>query len=520
MASHEGSRKRLKMSRDEVEAGGQDVIAVASKSTSGQLTTLASSCQTGPCEHEHGLKTLNTDVDAMRQLVTCKVCDRLLYEPYALACGHTYCYQCLRQWFENNKSKKTCPDCRMKVTQIPTPSYVLRELVLIFVSRNELLPDGETTDEHKKWSKEEADLVAADRASTDVKTGGLFKGMFNGRRAWGPMRDAADGVDRCPECHWELEDGECNQCGLRVDEEGFSDYDDDSDLTDDELDHEIDEQDAAAFFGADGADDYMGPPIYLSDSEDSSERGPSVMNSDPDRDIREAMDLLNRANASERRREQRARITVDLRSADDEDDESDDEGEHREMDGFIANDDEDPASSGSESSEDTDIPASTRRRRLARRGPPVVISDDEGETAASAGAPVTDDDSEDEGPIMRGSQRNKRGGRVTLRGVPLPRVIDTSSPENSDAEDDESRTAHTAHAAPFGGFSPLEQGSGSESRESDDESEAVSSVHPMYASDDDVELDADDFDEHGVDEQDEDDGWGSLSPSHCVAESD
>jgi len=32
------------------------------------------------------------DIDALRHLVTCKICTRLLYEPYVIACGHTFCY--------------------------------------------------------------------------------------------------------------------------------------------------------------------------------------------------------------------------------------------------------------------------------------------------------------------------------------------------------------------------------------------------------------------------------------------
>ncbi|EMC91107.1 hypothetical protein BAUCODRAFT_45712, partial [Baudoinia panamericana UAMH 10762] len=159
------------------------------------------------CEHEASLNTLQIDIDAMRHLVTCQICHRLLYEPYALSCGHTYCYSCSSQWFGSNR-KKTCPDCRAVITQQPTPSYVIREMVLIFASRNQLLPDGETAEEHTKLAKEEAEIVAKDKANTDDKTGGLFKGCFlhrSGRIPLPPIHDSEDGVDRCPNCHWEVE---------------------------------------------------------------------------------------------------------------------------------------------------------------------------------------------------------------------------------------------------------------------------------------------------------------------------
>lgn len=38
------------------------------------------------------LKALKTEFDGLRAHLTCKICDRLLYQPYTIACGHTYCY--------------------------------------------------------------------------------------------------------------------------------------------------------------------------------------------------------------------------------------------------------------------------------------------------------------------------------------------------------------------------------------------------------------------------------------------
>jgi hypothetical protein len=96
------------------------------------------------------LKALKTDFDGLRSHLTCKICDRMLYQPYTIACGHTYCYtvrrrgriifapgtqqadhtQCLCTWFLNlkqNKSKLTCPDCRLDVKHLPAPAYVVRQ---------------------------------------------------------------------------------------------------------------------------------------------------------------------------------------------------------------------------------------------------------------------------------------------------------------------------------------------------------------------------------------------------------
>lgn len=179
-----------------------------------------------PSKSETQLKALKTDFDSLRSHLTCKICDRLLYQPYTISCGHTYCYTCLCTWFVSNKARKTCPDCRIVVKELPAPAYVIREMTGIFIARAELLPPGETIEEHKKWQKDETDAVQLDKDNTDARDGGLFKGCFkphplHGR---GPslqvVRDQEDGVDRCPVCTWELEHGGCTQCGLIFDETG------------------------------------------------------------------------------------------------------------------------------------------------------------------------------------------------------------------------------------------------------------------------------------------------------------
>ena len=107
----------------------------------------------------------------------------------------------------------------------------------MFLTHIELLPEDETLEEHRIGKEAEARLVAADRAGR-----GLFKGLFHKNRF--PLRglggalhaaaivDAEDGVVRCPVCAWELEDGECGQCGWNEDE-------DDGDFNSDEDDRDI-----------------------------------------------------------------------------------------------------------------------------------------------------------------------------------------------------------------------------------------------------------------------------------------
>lgn len=208
-----------------------------------------------PSRSEEQLKALKSEFDSLRTHLTCKICDRLLYQPYTISCGHTYCYTCLCTWFVSNKARKTCPDCRIVVKELPAPAYVIRDMTGVFIARAELLPPGETIEDHRKWQKDEADAVQLDKDNNDPRVGGLFKGCFRHTlHTRGPslqvVRDQEDGVDRCPVCTWELEDGGCTQCGLIFDETGevswgdsftgFSDMDEMSEQDADDLDAEMD----------------------------------------------------------------------------------------------------------------------------------------------------------------------------------------------------------------------------------------------------------------------------------------
>lgn len=200
------------------------------------------------------LKAFTEREDNLRSLATCKICFRMLYEPYTLGCGHTYCYSCLGQWFDNaQKKKKTCPDCRTVITKAPAPAYALREIVRELLRRPELLPESETIADHNQNEMEEAALVEQDKANTDPVHGGLFKGRFlRTTSGVGPIHDLEDGVMRCPSCSHELEDPHvCGLCGFQIelDSEDEDDWREDGDLSEDDsededLDGDLDMDDA------------------------------------------------------------------------------------------------------------------------------------------------------------------------------------------------------------------------------------------------------------------------------------
>lgn len=80
---------------------------------------------TSPKASDALLNLYTSAFEDLRELVYCKVCVRPMYEPYTVACGHTFCYSCLLQWFQSHPTNMTCPDCRASVYRMPAPSYVV-----------------------------------------------------------------------------------------------------------------------------------------------------------------------------------------------------------------------------------------------------------------------------------------------------------------------------------------------------------------------------------------------------------
>ncbi|KAL4906510.1 hypothetical protein BDW74DRAFT_133763 [Aspergillus multicolor] len=228
---------------------------------------------TAPQDISGLFNTLQGHVDDIRGLIQCGICIRPLYEPFTLACGHTFCYGCLTSWFAEGKNNKTCPDCRAPVKSQPAPAYLVRAVVQLFTSRAELLDKGETTDQHIAHQTEEAERLEADKKNKDPKKGGIFRGIFNQtrHRPAQPIYDIDDGVVRCPHCAHELEDEDCLNCGYRHEDDSMSDTrsdsDENSEMTDDpygEVDDDIEDGfgEAPGFDGTEWYDDEIIPAQY------------------------------------------------------------------------------------------------------------------------------------------------------------------------------------------------------------------------------------------------------------------
>jgi len=127
------------------------------------------------------------------------------------------------------------------------------------VTRAELLPSGEDTEAHRKSHKEEADAIEQGKARSVSTSRGLFGFSRHATpRRIAVIRDDEDGVERCPQCTWEIQDGWCESCGYAVMDDGSGYSDSLSELYDDSLgDRALEEMD---MYGL--ADDYIDDEIF------------------------------------------------------------------------------------------------------------------------------------------------------------------------------------------------------------------------------------------------------------------
>lgn len=295
----------------------------------------------------------------------------------------------------------------------------------LFIARAELLPPGETIEEHKKWQKDEADAVQQDKDNEDPRSGGLFKGCFrplpsHGRgRSLQVVRDQEDGVDRCPICTWELEDGGCTQCGLIFDETGdvswgdsftgFSDMDEMSEQDADALDAEMG-MDDIDYDGYDEAMDGWGP--YAPEQGSFMMRRFLEAGGHPGAAAFARRRPLTHSEAGSRRSYTQSIVSDIYGDEMDTVQEEDEEGEEEEdssMNDFIDDDEQAASSSAStESSTPGPVPQPPTNRRVRR-----VVESETSSTISSV-IEEEDEDEEDQGPIRRGF-RNASQTRVLHR---------------------------------------------------------------------------------------------------------
>lgn len=145
------------------------------------------------CDHDADLLTL-------KRILVCQICSELMFTPFVMSCGHTFCYGCSNEWL---KSRKTCPTCRNKISRKPVTCYPLKEMACFLAERQEgpsLCGDVRSLRDMK--IEQESLLQSHGTSFPD-----LFAEMSNihGNR----LEDLEDHVIRCARCQWEVEGPEC-----------------------------------------------------------------------------------------------------------------------------------------------------------------------------------------------------------------------------------------------------------------------------------------------------------------------
>ncbi|KAJ1943217.1 E3 ubiquitin ligase [Kickxella alabastrina] len=64
--------------------------------------------------------------------LACSICMDAFTHPHSLACGHTFCQECLLSWLLRNKK---CPMCRVPVIKQPAVAYVVQDITACLNTR-------------------------------------------------------------------------------------------------------------------------------------------------------------------------------------------------------------------------------------------------------------------------------------------------------------------------------------------------------------------------------------------------
>jgi len=452
------SRKRVKASyvKNEPTSPSEHDFSNAATNVKDESVDQSATLTTGLAQEQATtLRLFQQEFDTLRQSLTCKICERLFYEPYVLTCGHTYCYSCLATWFASNR-KRPCPNCREKITTQPAPSYVIREMVGVFIKRPELLPDGETVEQHEQWRREEAEIVAKDKQNTLAVTGGLFKGIFGTpadrefpRPPIRPLRDDEDGVDRCPMCAWEVVHGDCFRCG-------WQDHDHSDDYSDSDDFNSEDELDEAERFELAMAPNDMGerPDWHLAHLHDHGSDLDEDYDGWPEHDPFEIAGLHAEAPFSDMDDDERDHLTGDEdEDDDDEDDEDEDDGSMRDFidDDTFEHSRNDLTIDVDASDDDSDIASVAPPTRAARPSTRSTGGEEDGDSDVPLMrahyrriVPVDESESEPESVVEAAPRQAVPVAHAHRR--PVRRIADSSDDDEEGGEEEEEATEQSESA--------------------------------------------------------------------------
>lgn len=166
--------------------------------------------QTGLLKKDQSIK--DTILVNVLQSLICSICHDPMFVPVMTQCGHNYCYDCLSSWFDSNSRELSCPQCRASISDPPSLNSVLQQWLANII---ELQRPNEVSEEFQSLLSEKERCENSYRFDEKNE---LFGGIFK-TSAIGVVDEDDDGILRCSNCHWELEDdvGDiCPHCDSRI----------------------------------------------------------------------------------------------------------------------------------------------------------------------------------------------------------------------------------------------------------------------------------------------------------------
>ncbi|KAL6939215.1 hypothetical protein ACO0RG_003044 [Hanseniaspora osmophila] len=164
----------------------------------------------------------NSMIEKLLDMTICSICHEYMYVPVILnACGHNYCYECISSWFNGCSGVFTCPQCRVQVENEPGLNLSLQQILNNFLDSikhhtQELQPIGDTSGKSDKNDdilkivfKTKKEMLK--KYNFDLENDQLYNGVF-ANSAVAKVDADDEGVIRCSNCHWELEEDDLDEC--------------------------------------------------------------------------------------------------------------------------------------------------------------------------------------------------------------------------------------------------------------------------------------------------------------------
>lgn len=203
--------------------------------------------------------------------------------PMTTECGHSFCYECLHQWFQN---KINCPTCRHEIQTKPALNMKLND---VSKSLAELIIDARLDPNVDSFRARKKDAMS--KYESHAKKKRVFGELFCGYSL--ALIDDSDGVPRCGNCLWEAHGTVCLHCGSRFRNTdlirgGGHDDDDDDDEDEEEFYQDVppaeDHYDSDDSFVDSRTAEELLEEIHDNGPEDNNDDQPNATSSDEDDD--------------------------------------------------------------------------------------------------------------------------------------------------------------------------------------------------------------------------------------------